>query len=96
MQGLFKSVLKGQYKRLPKQYSKDLNTMIKMMLSVTAAKRPNCAQLMAMPEYLARAEHLYPHIAQQVHNQTTTTQRSAHNQGVSSLQTPREAFSSMS
>ena len=63
MQGLFKAVLKGQYKRLPKQYSKDLNTMIKMMLSVTAAKRPNCAQLMAMPEYLARAEHLYPHIA---------------------------------
>ena len=65
MQGLFKSVLKGQYKRLPKQYSKDLNTMIKVMLNVTAAKRPNCTEIMAMPEFLARAEHLYPHIAHQ-------------------------------
>lgn len=63
MQGLFKSVLKGQYKRLPSQYSKDLNTMIKCMLQVTAAKRPTCAELMAMPEFLARAEHLYPRIA---------------------------------
>lgn len=63
MQGLFKSVLKGQYKRLPKQYSKDLNTMIRVMLNTTAAKRPTCDELMAMPEFLARAEHLYPRIA---------------------------------
>ena len=83
MQGLFKAVLKGQYKRLPKQYSKDLNTMIKMMLNVTAAKRPTCAELMAMPEYLARAEHLYPHIAQQIH--FSSTQRSEHQVGNSTL-----------
>ena len=63
MQGLFKSVLKGQYKRLPKQYSKDLNTMIRVMLNTTAAKRPSCDELMQMPEFLARAEHLYPRIA---------------------------------
>ena len=65
MQGLFKSVLKGQFKRLPKSYSKDLNTMIHCMLSVTAAKRPTCSEIMAMPEFLARAEHLYPRIAKQ-------------------------------
>ena len=75
MQGLFKSVLKGQYKKLPKQYSKDLNTMIRVMLNVTAAKRPSCSDIMAMPEFLARAEHLYPHIAVQVLNRKSQTQR---------------------
>jgi len=63
MQGLYKCVLKGHYQRLPNEYSKDLNTMIKVMLNVTAAQRPTCTQLMAMPEFLARAEHLYPRIA---------------------------------
>ena len=41
--------------------------MIKMMLNVTATKRPTCDELMAMPEFLARAEHLYPRIAQQIY-----------------------------
>ena len=63
MQGLFKCVLKGQYQKLPNHYSKDLNNMIKAMLNVTAARRPSCSDLMQMPEFLARAEHLYPQIA---------------------------------
>lgn len=46
MQGLCKSIIKGQYKRLPKQYSKDLNTMIKLMLKVDPARRPDCSELM--------------------------------------------------
>ena len=66
MQGLFKAVLKGQYRKLPKQYSKDLNTLIQMMLNITAAKRPTCAELMSMPEFLSRAEHYYPRIASQI------------------------------
>ena len=37
MQGLFKSVVKGQYKKLPSQYSKDLNTMLRVMLNTTPA-----------------------------------------------------------
>ena len=64
MQGLFKSVLRGSYERLPQHFSKDLNTMIRAMLNITAAKRPTCAQLMAMPEFAARAEHMFPHIAE--------------------------------
>ena len=70
MQGLFKAVLKGQYNRLPKQYSKDLNTMIKVMLNITAGKRPSADELMAMPEFLARAEHFYPQIAKQIRSST--------------------------
>jgi NIMA (never in mitosis gene a)-related kinase len=46
MQGLFKAVLKGQYNKLPPNYSKDLNTMIEMMLDTTAAKRPTTLELM--------------------------------------------------
>ena len=88
---MFKSVLKGSYKRLPKQYSKDLNTMIRAMLNITAAKRPTCDELMAMPEFLARAEHLYPRIAQMIYNsgpaqQAATSAYRANN----TLTTPRE------
>jgi NIMA (never in mitosis gene a)-related kinase len=32
MQALYKKVIKGIYPRIPKQYSKDLNKMIKAML----------------------------------------------------------------
>lgn len=37
MQGLFKSVLKGKYNKLPPQYSQDLNTILSFMLNITAA-----------------------------------------------------------
>ena len=66
MQGLCMCILKGQYKKLPKQYSRDLAKMIKVMLTVDAAKRPSCNQLMAMPEFIGRAHQLHPKIAQQI------------------------------
>ena len=66
MQGLCMCILKGQYKKLPKQYSADLVKMIKVMLTVDAAKRPSCNQLMAMPEFIGRAQSLHPRIAHQI------------------------------
>ena len=62
MQGLCKCILKGQYKQLPKHYSKDLGNMIRVMLTVDARRRPSCSQLMSMPEFLGRAHHLHPRI----------------------------------
>ena len=69
MQGLFKSVLRGQYKSLPSGYSHDLSVVIASMLKTTAAKRPTCAELMRMPEFLVKAQMYYPHVAAKIKQQ---------------------------
>ena len=46
MKGLYNSVLSGMYPKLPQNYSEDLSKMIKLLLQVNPAKRPNCDQLL--------------------------------------------------
>jgi NIMA (never in mitosis gene a)-related kinase len=45
MAQLYKKVMKGQYDRVPKQYSKDLQIVIKSMLQVKPKYRPTINQL---------------------------------------------------
>jgi len=49
MNGLFKKVLKGQYPAIPSHYSMDMRIVIKTMLQVNTANRPDCDQLLDMP-----------------------------------------------
>lgn len=48
MQGLYKKILKGAYPRLPKQFSPELNLLIKALLTVNPNKRPSCEQILEM------------------------------------------------
>jgi NIMA (never in mitosis gene a)-related kinase len=62
MQGLYKKVVKGNYPKIPKTFSKDLNNLIKSMLQVNPNQRPGCAELLSMPSILSRAKRLCPAI----------------------------------
>jgi NIMA (never in mitosis gene a)-related kinase len=64
MQGLYKKVNKGIYPKIPKQYSKDLSLLIKMMLFVDPNKRPSCDDLLNMPIIQQKAKILTPNIYQ--------------------------------
>ena len=60
MQGLYKKVLKGIYPRLPKQYSADLNLMVKTLLTVNPSKRPSCDDVFEMSWVSKRMAKLFP------------------------------------
>lgn len=60
MEGLYKKVTKGLYPKLPKQFSKDLSMIIKVMLRVTAAKRPTCSQILNTNIISSRLNTLFP------------------------------------
>jgi serine/threonine protein kinase len=47
MDGLYKRVLKGQFSRIPKVYSDELNHVIKKLLNVNAQGRPTCDQILS-------------------------------------------------
>ena len=45
MQGLYKRVTKGEYKRIPKMYSVDLHNLISVLLQVSPSRRPSCGKV---------------------------------------------------
>lgn len=47
MDGLYKRVLKGQFSRIPKVYSDELNHVIKKLINVNAQGRPTCDQILS-------------------------------------------------
>mmetsp|Transcript_3145 Transcript_3145/g.10505 ORF Transcript_3145/g.10505 Transcript_3145/m.10505 type:complete len:504 (+) Transcript_3145:82-1593(+) len=49
MEGLYRKVLRGQYPRIPPQYSHDLADVIAALLQVNPRHRPSIDQLMQMP-----------------------------------------------
>ena len=55
MQELYKRVLAGKFPKIPKEYSRDLSTVIATLLAVKPSKRPSCEQILHMP---AVEEHL--------------------------------------
>jgi len=63
MQGLFRVVNKGQYPRIGKNYSKDLNYFIKILLQVSPSNRPKCDELLQMPMLQSRAKKLCPAVS---------------------------------
>mmetsp|Transcript_1315 Transcript_1315/g.1355 ORF Transcript_1315/g.1355 Transcript_1315/m.1355 type:complete len:177 (-) Transcript_1315:439-969(-) len=46
MNGLYKRVLKGQYPKIPSNYSNDLAQLIKTLLQVQSSMRPTCEQIL--------------------------------------------------
>jgi NIMA (never in mitosis gene a)-related kinase 1/4/5 len=42
MKGLYSKVIKGNYPKIPNQYSSDLGAMIGGLLQVDPKKRPSC------------------------------------------------------
>ena len=60
MNGLFKRVLKGQYPPIPSHYSMDMRMLIKTLLQVQAATRPNTEQILEMPIVVKRIRKYFP------------------------------------
>jgi len=48
MQGLYKSILKGDYPAIPRHFSSELSNMIKSLLQVRPSARPTCDQILSM------------------------------------------------
>jgi hypothetical protein len=46
MRGLYKKVIKGQYRKIPSTFSNDLAGMISGLLSVNPANRPDTKAIM--------------------------------------------------
>jgi NIMA (never in mitosis gene a)-related kinase 1/4/5 len=46
MRGLYKKVIKGQYRKIPSKFSNDLAAMISALLSVNPANRPDTKAIM--------------------------------------------------
>ena len=59
MNGLFKRVLRGQYPAIPSHYSMDLRQLIKALLQVAPAARPNCDQILEMPIVVKRIKKYF-------------------------------------
>ena len=49
MKGLFKRVCNGKIQRIPKNYSVDLWTIVKQMLSTNPKHRPTCDRILESP-----------------------------------------------
>ncbi len=49
MEGLYKKVNQGEFKKLPSHFSVDLNNLIKSMLRVNPAQRPSADKLLTSP-----------------------------------------------
>lgn len=49
MNGLFKRVLKGSYPQIPTHYSMEMRSVIKSLIQVNPASRPNTEQILEMP-----------------------------------------------
>ena len=47
MQGLYKKVLRGNYPKISKQYSTDIQTVVRSLLQVSPKKRPNWSQILS-------------------------------------------------
>jgi NIMA (never in mitosis gene a)-related kinase len=74
MNGLFRKVCKGQYKRISKTYSMDLSYMLKWLLQVKPENRPSCDQIIKMPIFLRRVEKIFPErLTQQEQNELMKT-----------------------
>lgn len=60
MEGLFKKVLKGVYPRIPNQYSKELASVVKALITVQPENRPTCEQILDMPAVKKKVEKFFP------------------------------------
>jgi NIMA (never in mitosis gene a)-related kinase len=57
MNGLYRKVTTGRFSRLPRIYSRELNTLVGMLLQRNPSDRPNCAQVLSLPFVTHRSRH---------------------------------------
>lgn len=49
MQGLYNKVIKGEFQRIPRNFSNDLNSLLGKMLTIDPQLRPSCDELLTSP-----------------------------------------------
>ena len=54
MKGLFAKVMKGEFARIPRCYSNELNALISQLLALDPALRPSCDEILAFPQIARR------------------------------------------
>jgi NIMA (never in mitosis gene a)-related kinase len=59
MAGLYRKVLKGVYSKIPDHFSPELANVIKQLVQVQAAARPNCDEILEMPAVKKMGERLF-------------------------------------
>jgi NIMA (never in mitosis gene a)-related kinase len=52
MEGLYKKVIRGNFTRIPTQYSQDLSNLIRALLQTDPNLRPNCDKILMMPSVI--------------------------------------------
>lgn len=59
MAGLYKKVLKGVYPKIPGHFSDSLSKVLKELMNVQAALRPDCAQILEMASVRRMSDRLF-------------------------------------
>ena len=60
MQGLYKKVLRGHYPKISKQYSADIQAIVKMLLQVSPKKRPTSVEILTNSIVKKKIKELFP------------------------------------
>ena len=58
MKDLHKKIMKGEFKKIPKGYSVDLERIVHLLIQVNQDKRPNCKELLNNPIIKNKIEYL--------------------------------------
>ncbi|CDW72959.1 protein kinase domain containing protein [Stylonychia lemnae] len=65
MNGLYKRVIRGQYQKLPKQYSAELANMVSLLLQVNPQNRPDSQKITQLSVFSKKFNEFFPDIAEQ-------------------------------
>jgi NIMA (never in mitosis gene a)-related kinase len=57
LQELYRNIMRGVYDPIPKTYTKELSSMISLMLQVNPTNRPNCDQILNNPMIIKRLDY---------------------------------------
>mmetsp|Transcript_19254 Transcript_19254/g.18939 ORF Transcript_19254/g.18939 Transcript_19254/m.18939 type:complete len:517 (-) Transcript_19254:64-1614(-) len=60
MQGLYKKVLRGNYPKISKQYTPEIQGIVKQLLQVSPKKRPNCTEILANSVVKKKIKEIFP------------------------------------
>lgn len=75
MEGLYKCVTKGKFKKLPSHFSVDLNNFVKLMLRVNPNQRPSAEKLLKLPIITKRVDKICMVEPEELHNDMLKTIR---------------------
>jgi NIMA (never in mitosis gene a)-related kinase len=56
-EGLYKKVIAGKYNKISKQYSNDMNELLKMLFKVNPKERPSCSEILKHPLIKKRIDY---------------------------------------